>query len=417
MSVLLAKLALGLGGAVLGAFLGSGERAYALSARRFDALAIALAVGSRLSLFVAVYVVLGAAAHSDVLGIYYPQALSALAGKLVHRDFPSSYAPLFPYVAALPLLVWHSPKAIILLAVLAEALALPLWLRSARTLLGDRPARLSIILYACSGLPLLDVVIEGQNQAYCAFFFALSVALLLSRRPFLAGLAAGASLGVVKFIAILHAPAPFAAAGAGRARFFVAGASLPLLVYGGFLLAGADVFASLRVEAALISSGNLPFLLGWPGGPAVGAVATPALALALLGVVGWGLRSGVAAAPRALFPFGALVLLTFMIVSKKAYAYYLVIGFFPIAATVAARAPGFAGMLAFGLFGALAAVEPSLWFRWLDARSLAVAAHAGGASRALLAVFVACDVALVGGYVVLWRQALGLLRRAPATAT
>jgi len=414
-SVILAKLAIGLGAALLGALLGSWRRLYELPERRFDVLAVGLTVASRLSIFVAVFVVLGFDAQADVLGYYFPQAQKTLAGQLVYRDFPSSYAPLFSYLGAGALLVWRSPRSLILLAILFEALSLPLWLRAARALGGDRAARTAMVLYACNALPILNVAIDGQNQSYCAFVFALSVALLVARRPFLSGLAAGASLGVVKLIGILHAPAPFAAAGAGRARFFVGGALIPLVTYGGFMLAGTDVLGPARVESGLNSSGNVPFLLtliasGKPS-PLWSAMLTLTLVAALGAVVLWALWTGAAASPQAMMPFGALVLLTFMIVSKKSYTHYLVIGLFPLAATVAARAPRFPGMLAFGLFGALAAIEPTLWFRWLGTGDLGLLLRpAPGVSRALVAGFALCDAALVAAYVVLWRQALGLLR-------
>ena len=186
--IILAKLVLGLTGAILGLLLSSSRRMRELSDARFGALAVGLGVASRLALYVLVFFVLRFDVHSDVIGHYYPQARSALAGKLVYRDFESSYAPLFAYLEAAAVALWNSPKSLVLLTVVLEALSLPLWLRTARAAFDEPTARLAMVLYLTSAMPLVNVAIEGQNQAYCAFLLSASFALLAARRPFLSGL-------------------------------------------------------------------------------------------------------------------------------------------------------------------------------------------------------------------------------------
>lgn len=409
--ILSGKLLMGLAGTVLALLAASSPRLRRLSDARFGALAVGFGVASRLALFFLVFVALRMEAQSDVGAFYYPQARSALAGQLVNRDFPSSYAPLFPYLGAVAVALWDSPKSLILLAVALEALSLPLWLRTARALFDEGTARLAMILYVTSALPLVDVAIEGQNHTYCALLLAASFAFLVAGRPFLSGLAAGASVAAVKLLGVITAAGPFAGAGNRRARWLAGGALVPALVYGAFALAGADVLLPVRIESGQRTSGNLPFLLtalgaGAPTG-AWSSITVALLACSLVGVLLWALRSGAVTGPRAALHLTTLLLLTFQVVSKKAASQYLVLGYFPVAATVAACSPGWRGILAFGLFGTVATLEPSLWFRLLPSSNLSALWQPGLRGSAL--VVLAFNLVLVGGYAVLGWQALRLL--------
>lgn len=420
----LAKLALAVVCVVAGMVASSSRRLRELSDARFGAVAIGFGVASRFALFVLVFIVLRFEVRSDLPAYYYPQAKSALLGQLVYRDFDSSYAPLFPYIAALAVGIWNSPKALVLLAIVLEALSLPLWLRSARAVFDEGTARLAMVLYLTSAVPLVNVALQGQNQIYCAFLLSASFALLVARRPFLSGLVAGSAAVAVKFIGVLPAVGPFIGATDRRVRWLAGGALLPVLVYGLFITCGADVLMPVRLEAGQRSSGNLPFILtaldaGAPTGSSLKSmVAIAFLALSLLAVLLWALRGGPMEPQGALYVI-TIVLMTFMIVSKKAYTQYLVLAFFPLAATVAARASGRRGVLAFNLFGAIAMLEPGLWFAWLQPGDFSVLWQPGAASRGRVVVLLVCDLLLVGGYATLWWQAfraLTELRRAPRAA-
>lgn len=76
----------------------------------------------RLVPFVVIYLLMGIDPHSDV-PLFYDAASHALRGGVVYRDFWSLYSLLFAYVTALPLLIWHGLKSIVLLMVIIQGTA------------------------------------------------------------------------------------------------------------------------------------------------------------------------------------------------------------------------------------------------------------------------------------------------------
>src|SRR5262245_12952410 len=77
-----------------------------LSDRGFIVAALGLQVLPAILLFIGLYVVAGQEVTSDVAGYYMPPARAVLAGQVPYRDFPLSYAPLFPYIGAALLQIW-----------------------------------------------------------------------------------------------------------------------------------------------------------------------------------------------------------------------------------------------------------------------------------------------------------------------
>ncbi|APR78982.1 Hypothetical protein A7982_04329 [Minicystis rosea] len=423
---LVVKLGIGLVGAIATAYLASSKRLQQLSDGRFTLAAVTGGAAVRLAIFVGVFIVAGFAPQSDVMGWYYPQAKEALLGHVPYRDFASSYAPLFPYLESLALRVWDSPKSIVLLSILAEIASLPLWLRVARDALGERDARVAMTIYLCSPLPLVNAAIVGQNQAICSPFLALSLLLAFRGRALLSGLVLGVPLVALKFLTVLFLPPSFAAS--SRKTAWIAGAAaLPVLVYGALVLAGVDVLTPFRSEAAVRTSGNLAFLLSAAGHglsestfhPTGGAgrVFIAWLAAGLVLVTLWRVRFRGTERPDATLHFTALLLLTFMLLSKKAYSSYLVMAFFPICVGVVSWARTPLARFGFGVVCTIALVEPSLWHTWIAPHDLGVIwnARAAGIPASKLAVFTLCEVVLVGAYVACWARTLGVLREMPVT--
>ena len=85
--------------------------------------------GSRLLLFGLLFGVLGVAPRGDAPGFYTPEAAAVVAHGVPYRDFESSYAPLHAYMDAIPLHLWPSPLAIMMVALLVEMAILPMWFR------------------------------------------------------------------------------------------------------------------------------------------------------------------------------------------------------------------------------------------------------------------------------------------------
>ncbi len=87
-----------------------------------------------LGLYIFVFFVLHLPVRGDVPTFYVVpgSALALQEAAPVHRLLHSSYAPLHRFLDAGLLLLWNSPIVIILFAIVAECLVLPVWLRAAR---------------------------------------------------------------------------------------------------------------------------------------------------------------------------------------------------------------------------------------------------------------------------------------------
>jgi hypothetical protein len=378
---------------------------------------------TRLGVFLALFLVAGVSASSDVAGHYYPQALAVLAGQVPYRDFRTSYGLAFPYLAALPVWLWDAPESLILFAIALELLAAPLWLAVGRRLGGEAVARRAALLYAVSPLPLLNVAVSGQNQVWVAAGLALATSALLERRDVLSGLVLGLAGAGVKILALLFAPA--LALAARRPPAWVAGCLVaPLAVVGLGWLGPLDVLMPFRAEARLYSSGNIPFVLGIAGVDLDAAVVRGVLWVALAAVLG-----GMVVLIRHHRGGGSLwiahaltlLLLGFLLTSRKSYTSYLVTGFVPLCLSVAARGVSGRTIALFGALGTAAVVEPSARFRWLGRRGLwQLGEGATPSGRAGLAGLLLLECAVLGGYVWLvvrsWRALRGDGRQAPRAA-
>ena len=137
-------------------------------------------------------------------------------GRALFRDFSTNYGPLFPYAAAALLALWNDPAVFVAAAIGLELLALALWLRSGRALVGEGEVRGAAILYLTSPIPLLSVAMNGGNQIWIAPFLAACAA-GLARRAARAGAVLGCAVVSVKLLAGIFAPVAWLCAGR-RAR-------------------------------------------------------------------------------------------------------------------------------------------------------------------------------------------------------
>jgi hypothetical protein len=365
---------------------------------------------TRVGLFLAVFWALHVEPASDLPAYYYPQAELANRGLLVYRDFPSSYAPLFPYALGAALrLIWHSPKMIIVLAIAAEGLSLPFWMGACARVLPGEHARRAALLYVASAAPLVNVALEGQNQVWVSLCLAVAVWLYGRGREVGAAVALSLSVVLVKFLALLSVPA-FFFRNSRRTAIASTFAVTPLLVYGFLLVKGADILSPLRGESGDQTAGNLPFLatgLLMAFGINVPLRVLDGITLALLaGLSVW--LSQREPQPRAWGTMCGVVLLlaTVLLFSKKAYPSYLVMAFYPFCAIAASDSWRWWNGVIFGCFGVVAMLEPTLWFRWHGSRQLfTILQRTEDRSLSTLAMFLIVELALMGFYLSFWRRA------------
>lgn len=70
--------------------------------------------------------------HADVPAYYLPQAREVLNGKIPYIDFHSSYGPLHSYLDATALRIWNNGYALLLLVIICDVAAFPIWLTALR---------------------------------------------------------------------------------------------------------------------------------------------------------------------------------------------------------------------------------------------------------------------------------------------
>lgn len=146
-----------------------------------------------------------------------------------------------------------------LFAILLNVLTLLLWHRAAVASIGDRAARETSVLYATSGHVIAQTLL-GTNQIWVAAALTGSCLLLNRGASTASGLVQALSVCATKLLALLFWPALWIFA-PRRWRWVVAALLAAAAVHVGFALWGANPLDALRQEGALISPGNLPFLL------------------------------------------------------------------------------------------------------------------------------------------------------------
>ncbi len=120
-------------------------------------------IGLRLLPFIGIYVIMGQDVRNDVPFFYY-KAEAAFRGLFVYRDFWSFHAPLFSYIISLPLWLWNNPRAIVLLMVVVEAIAVVLTYFTYKKRTPD--ALLLACLYWTLPFTFVFVVLNGQEDIW-----------------------------------------------------------------------------------------------------------------------------------------------------------------------------------------------------------------------------------------------------------
>ena len=327
---------------------------------------------------------------SDAQRFYLPQALRVLSGEVPLRDFPTSYAPLFPYLLAPGLLLWRSPGSIVLTMLLAECAMLVAYARRNRRA-GFSGGWRVMFLYSLSPISWYWVGVVGTNAVLIGLFTMLALALAESRRDLASGVAAALGLLFTKITMVLAWPA-IALFGPQR----VVLRSLPmLLALGAALLApstlGVDLTERALRLAHIATSGNAWFLLSMLAGlelegAAVKRLSMLALLLALaplclvFGAVRLRERRGGFDSAAALV---AAVHLVFMVLSYKTFPWYHAGALlFALHALFADEAFPARRLVLLAFLGVVTHLEPRLWM-FVMVREPGLLSATGGALFAL----------------------------------
>lgn len=365
MSIILIKSLIALiGSMVFGIVIRFQNQVLSLPEQTADRLLAGAFVICRLVPFVVVYLLMELAPRSDV-PIFYDAASHALRGEIVYRDFWSPYSPLFAYITALPLLVWHSPKSIVLLMIGMEGVAWWLTYRFYRPRQGN-VAQLWALLYLLLPGPFVFCVLGGQEDVWMWLFGALSLWLWARKADaFRLGLLMAVMLIVTKALAVLIAIALL---------FWI---RRPVQYVAGLLVVGLP---SLVLLYALTGDGmltplmfaNMPFAPNLPTvlAPLIGDFIPYAGVLSAVGLVavlslsaygGWQLRRSNVPYERALPILWILCFGSLMFFHKSSFGNYVFIYMLPLMAVL----PDWKNVRHIAVLlvlNALVAVHPSLWW-------------------------------------------------------
>lgn len=205
----------------------------------------------------------GLVQNSDLMLYYVDETSRAYSGDVPYLDYPSSYGPLFPYIAGIFLPFWDSPAAIALTVTLVEISAVAWFtsniLRSEQT--DSYSTNLFLYIYTVQPAALYWSGMMAYNSTFILIFWVGAV-LLLSHSRYLASLMAlGFSLLASKFLSILVAPLALAHPDRRIKPVVFAGSFfLALLAICG--LVGMDLLTPLKIEGGRSTSGNFWFFLG-----------------------------------------------------------------------------------------------------------------------------------------------------------
>ena len=406
-----ARTALGFVFAVAGYIAATGSAIHRLTRRAFDRAANIAFILSRFAVFIGVFGVLHLPVRGDIPAFYVPEAHWLMQHELPYRDFASSYAPLHTFLDAGLLLLWNSPIAIILFAILVECLILPVWLRVARLFALERAVRVAAVLYITSAISLQFVTIDGQDNVVTAVLLGLGVLAIARQRDALSGALVGFSSVLVKFLSMLFAPA-FVFAARGWLRWLIGFAVVVLGGYGAFALMHLPILEPLSREGGLRTASDLPYLLESIAGytpPTV--VEDGLLAIVLLILIAVMLRARIRARIDApllrLAVFGCSSLnLALLIFSKKSWPPYLVLTLFPLCLLLGEGGYRTLRLACFSLFNVVAVTTHSIWAT-VFGQFLAEPFHqALFAHQRMAWVFLFTQILLIAGYIWLLTESI-----------
>lgn len=408
------RAAIGVVAGMSGVWAARSRRLMEVGAVQFERWVTWSFVGSRLALFALLFLFLRILPRGDVPGFYTPEAAAVLQHQVPYLDFVSSYAPMHPYMDAVPFSLWHSPLSILLFAILVEVLVLPLWFRLGREFLPVTAVRTAALLYLTSPISLQYVTVDGQDNVIIAVLLAISILLLIRGRTIGSGAAVGLSVCLTKVIPLVFAPVFFLTI-RHRWRWGVAMLGLVVGVYGTFALEGLPMLAPLKIEGALKTAGNVPYLIEALTGYTVSNGVWNGLTMLALSVV-WAViwRAGHGADDRArlrVIAFGMVATATtVMMFSKKSWPAYLMLVLFPLYVLFADRRLAKLWLLAG--FSVVVAIEHSVWATLLIEIRATALHQRMMAGEPVCWVLLLLEVLLVTGYGWLLWMAIGAVRTA-----
>lgn len=417
-----ARTALGGVFAAGGFVLASGRWIQNVTQKSFDRAVNVAFVGSRLALYILIFFVLHLAVRGDVPTFYVGPARMALLHKLPYIDYPTSYAPLHATLDAGLLLLWNSPRVIILFAMVVEWFLLPVWLRVARLFLSEENVRIGAVLYLCSAMSVVFVTADGQDNVVLAVLLGIALLLLARYRALLSGAVLAAGAVVIKFLPLLFAPAFFFVS-SRRWRWLTGFAVVLVVGYGYFVLRHVPILFPFYFEHTSRTASDLPYvveaILNYTPPDIVEDVIFGGVLLYILTLLaGIGIRRPGRSIAIAAITFGCVALnIALVLLSRKSWPDYVMLTLFPLGLLMGRGGHRRLRLALFAVFNVIAVTTHSIWatvFGQFLAGPLHDALRLG---QPMAWVFLVTQILLVAGYAWLLVESVQVIRRAADTST
>src|SRR5579863_524476 len=179
--------------------------------QQFDLYLIAFYAAAHFLFFFTAFFILRQKPWADLLFAYVPEGHAVMRGLFPYRDFPSSYAPLNPFLDALLLKVHDSPLSILVFQMVCDIISVPFWIRFLRRFMSEMAVRKAALLYLLQPLVAWEICIDGKNQGLIALLLGIAFC-AIARREIVAGLSLSLTWVLVKFLPVMFVPTFFMAA-------------------------------------------------------------------------------------------------------------------------------------------------------------------------------------------------------------
>ena len=312
--------------------------------------------------FIFIYGILNMPAQSDVEAFYF-QANQAIQFKKVYTEFESFYAPLFPYLIAIPLFFHNSGKSIIFFMIIIEFVAA---IGTYHYFKQEDNAKKYSVLYFLLPAPLVFTVLGGQEDVWMWLFIAWG---LLAAKKFKNEIYLGVFVGLAflctKIIIIIFLiPVLFSIVNKKNLLTGIFLITIPAFVFF-YWLVGNNIFMPLSESASIyppniwtvlfpLTSGNLPI---------------NHKSISFIGI-GIGVLLSILLTQTKQLSFNSskfklvyiwIISYALMIIfSKKSLGNYLAIFMLPLLFTLNLKGMNLVLLLIINLVGV---VQPSTWFR------------------------------------------------------
>ena len=303
---------------------------------------------------------------SDI-SYYWRDSIPVFDGKLVYRDFFCPYAPFFPYIIALAIKFWYSPKAISLLMMVCEVGILFFTVKQFKPFYKKEELLYRLLIYLVMPASLVLSALSGQEDIWMWFFAVLAYRFSHSKNAaFKMGLIMGIGHLFTKAVLVLGTISIFFFI---RKRIsFLLGlviVGLPTLVVL-YALTGLEFLQPIQ-ESNTLRSPNIgsvlnPFFfnnlhlgekwLNWLGLTIIIAIS--------------GITSLYSPQKNLLKPFALIWIITYgsmMIVQQSAYSNYIFIFLMPLVFTLL-DTEKLSELLILLLFNVATVIQPSIWWRY-----------------------------------------------------